>query len=194
MKHGSADLRSPDAIVRFRHRYLEFDKAAHGALDLTNGDLHSLGEWLHREQLPYWKLQLRRRHDKYKEAWREYINARHGDPRIGKTSCVDERKIYERAKRAKEEAEDKIRRIEKWVLILDSEIEKIIAPVRRFRATLDAARPKAIARLDHALDRLEEYLMPSGGTAAGRPAPAPEKEKDNASDQPRGTDADGGAE
>ena len=161
----SADIRSPESLKRFRHRYLEFDKNAHRALELIYGDLRSVGDWLNREQLPYWKLQLRRRHDHMKDMWREYIMARHGDPRMGKPSFVDERKAYEKAKRMKEEAELKIRIVEKWKMTLDMEIEKLVPPTRRFQSLLDEITPKAVARLDHMMDRLEEYLRPS---SAGR--------------------------
>jgi hypothetical protein len=172
----SADIRSPESLQRFRHRYLEFDKSAHRAVELILGDLRSVSEWLHREQLPYWKLQLRRRHDHMKDMWREYIMARHGDRRMGKPSCVDERKAYEKAKRMKEEAELKIQVVEKWKMTLDMEIEKLVPPTRRFQALLDELTPKAVARLDHMLDRLEEYLRPSSAGAA-RAAKKPAKKE-----------------
>ena len=183
MGKGSADIRSPETLQRFRFRYLEFDKNAHSALELIYGDLRSIGEWLNREQLPYWKRQLRIRHDRLKEAWREYINARYGDRRMGKPSCVDERKAYEKAKRMKEEAEFKIRMVERWQIALDQQIEKLVPPCRRFGSMLDELTPKAVARLEHMMDRLEDYLRPSSGRPSAR-APAGGKEGGDASDQP----------
>ncbi len=180
MGRGSADIRSPESLKRFRHRYLEFDKAARRAVELIQGDLRSVEEWLQREQLPHWKLQLRRRHDHMKDMWREYIMARHGDPRMGKPSYVDERKAYEKAKRMKEEAERKIQIVEKWTMTLDMQIEKLMPPTRRFQTLLDELTPRAVARLDHMMDRLEEYLRPSSaGRGAGVAGPA-KKEGGNA--------------
>lgn len=170
MRPSSANIRSPEVLRRFKHRYLEFDKRIHGALDLVLGDARSVGDWLLREQLPHWRQQLRRRHDHMKQMWREYYNARYGDRRMGKPSCVDERKAYERAKRMKAEAELKLEVIQGWMNALDREIEKLIAPVKRLEMIIDATTPKAVLRLDHMMDRLDDYLRPS---SAGSPPPTP---------------------
>jgi len=179
---GSADIRSPESLKRFRHRYLEFDKHAQRSLELVTGDLRSVSEWLEREQIPYWNLQLRRRHDHMKNMWREYIMARHGDPKMGKPSSVDERQAYEKAKRMKQEAEHKIQVIEKWKMTLAMEIEKLVPPTRRFKALLEELTPRAVARLDHMMDRLDEYMRPSSaGRSSDRPAAGPTREGQDAS-------------
>ena len=161
MRKKSAHIRSPEVILRFRHRFVEFITRARLALDTTAGDVHSVLDWLTGEQLRYWRLQQRRRHDKMKEAWRDYVNARYSDRRTGKPSCLDERKMYERAKRAKEEAEEKIKRVKGWATALGREAERLKPPLLRFEMLLTSLTPRALGRLDHMLDNLEEYLGPS---------------------------------
>jgi len=160
-RRGPAHIRSPEIIQRFRHRFVEFDEQAHRVLDTVAGDLGSVTAWLKGEQLRYWKAQQRRRHEEMKEAWREYVNARYGDRRMGKPSCVDERLAYERAKRRKEEAEAKIEKVKGWSAALEREAERLMPACRRFEGMLLSETPKALARLDHMLDHLEEYLRPS---------------------------------
>jgi hypothetical protein len=96
-----------------------------------------------------------------KEAWREYFNARYADRRTGKTSCIDERKAYERAKRLKEEAEEKIRKIQGWAAALEREAARLRPPCLRFETMLTILTPQALVRLDVMLENLEEYLRPS---------------------------------
>jgi len=105
LRRESANIRSPEVIRRFRHRFVEFSEHGHRIIDSVKGDLSSVSNWLRGEQLRHWKSQQRRWHDKMKEAWREYVNARYGDRRLGKPSCVEERLAYEHARRKKEEAE-----------------------------------------------------------------------------------------
>ena len=166
MDRGSADIRSPEVIRRFRARFVAFDEQAAIALGALSGDIGSTQQWLTGEQLPYWRLQFRRRHEEMKDAWRDYVNARYGDRRMGKPSSVDERKIWERAKQRRAEAEEKILVVEGWIAALEREANRLMPPCRRFDAVLLDRAPKALARLDHMLDHLDEYMRPS--------APAPE--------------------
>jgi hypothetical protein len=161
VRKGPAKIRSPEIIKRFRHRFVEFDAEAHLALDTVMGDVSSVAAWLEGEQLRYWRQQQRRRHDMMKEAWRDYVNARYSDRRTGKASCLDERKAYERAKRLKEEAEEKIVKVQGWMAALEREAKRLRPPCLRFEAMLTNLTPRALARLDHMLDNLEEYLRPS---------------------------------
>lgn len=158
---GSANIRSPEVLKRFRHRFVEFDEQAHLALDTISGDVSSVLEWLRKEQLTHWRGQLRRRHEEMQKAWRDYVNARHGDRRMGKPSSVDERKAYERARRRKEEAEQKIEIISRRAEALEREATRLLPPCLRFDAMLVSLAPKAIARLDHMLDNLDVYFGPA---------------------------------
>jgi hypothetical protein len=117
--------------------------------------------WLKGKQLRYWRHQHRVRHEKMKEAWRDYFNARYADRKTGKTSCIEERKLYERAKRMKDEAEAKIAKVQGWLAALEREAERLKPPIVRFENLLTTMSPKALVRLDHMLDNLEEYLRPS---------------------------------
>ncbi len=161
MRRESANIRSPEVIRRFRHRFVEFSEHGHRIVDTVKGDVSSVSSWLRGEQLRHWKSQQRRWHDRMKEAWRDYVNARYGDRRMGKTSCVEERLAYERARRKKEEAEKKIIIVRRWADALEREASRLMPPCLRFEGLLVSSTPKALARLDHMLDNLEEYLRPS---------------------------------
>jgi hypothetical protein len=158
VKKGSAHIRSPEVVKRFRHCFVKFEEASRQALDSMANDLHSVTDWLKGDQLRYWRRQHRIRHDEMKQAWREYVDARHGDRRMGKPSSVDERKAWERAKRRVAEAEQKIERVKGWAGALEREAQRLSPPMVRFDEMISSLVPKALARLDHMLENLEEYL------------------------------------
>ncbi|MCU0726318.1 MAG: hypothetical protein MUE73_11080 [Planctomycetes bacterium] len=176
MGGGSANIRSPEVLRRFRRAFVDFQEKAQAALQLVTGDLSSVAYWIEREQIPAWRAELRRREDQLKKTWREYIDARYGDRRMGKPSCVDERKAYERAKRRKEEAEEKIEVIKRWKIGLEQQAEKIMPPIKKLETLLDSVGPKAVARLTYMMDRLDEYLAPSSVRSAPEAPSAPGKE------------------
>lgn len=159
MRRGSANLRSPERLKNLRRHLVAFEEQAHLALRALHSDVNAVLEWLEREQLPRWRRLYERRHLRVQETWRAYIDARHGDPRMGKPSCVDERKAWERAKREKEEAAEKIRRIERWLRDLPAEAERILPPCLRFEGILYTLGPQSIARVDRLLDDLDEYFQ-----------------------------------
>jgi hypothetical protein len=193
---GSANIRSPEAIRRFRFRFVEFTELAHLALDTAAGDVRSVNEWLRHEQLPYWQREHRRRHEELGRTWREYVNARYGDRRMGKPSCVDERKAWERARRMKEEAERKIEFVKGWLRAVERETDRLKSPCSKLQTLLDSLAPRALVRLDTMLDGLDEYLRAAGhGRTGAPPRDTSEPEgREDAEDQPGGGNAEHGAE
>ncbi len=90
-----------------------------------------------------------------------------GDKYHAKVSGVDERKALERAQRMKREAEDKIEKVKRWSWAIDQKAGKLLQPCSTFSSHLERVTPQALGRLDHMLDRLDDYLRP-----AGSPPPA----------------------
>ena len=101
------------------------------------------------------------------KARREYVQARHGSEVTRKQSCVDEKKALDRALRLKEEAEEKLRAVKKWILTIDNKAGKALGPCAALSSTLSRLTPKALVRLDQMLDSLDDYLRPG---VAGPPA------------------------
>ena len=178
-RRSSANIRSPELLRRFRHKFVEFDEAARQGLVSISNDVNSVVDWLRGDQMRYWNLQLRKRHEEMKRTWREYVAARHGDRRMGKPSSVDERKAWEKAKRMRDEAEEKLRRIKGWVIALEREAEKLRPPCHRLDELLLTLVPRALIRLEHMIENLEIYLkpggpVPDGPTTRSEPAEEPD--------------------
>jgi hypothetical protein len=102
MPGGPANISSPDVIRRFRARFVEFDSDCRRALEASRGEVVRIEDWLRREQTAFWKSQLRKREEAVEKAKRDYMSALHNDGGFqGKKSAVDEKKLLDRALRAK---------------------------------------------------------------------------------------------
>ena len=68
--------------------------------------------------------------------------------------------------RRMEEAEEKIRVIQKWLGTLEHKTLVLLQPCARMSTLLSTQSPKALARLDQMLDSLDDYLRKSPSTGA----------------------------
>jgi len=167
MARSSANINSPEIIKRLRGRFVDFDSKCRQALTGVHADVRRLLEWLKREQGPYWRQQFRRREEAAEKARREYASALHGRKHTRKVSVVDEKKALDRAMRLKEEAEEKLKAVRKWVLAIEHRADKLRQPCITFSSLLASLTPRALARLDQMLDSLDEYLRPDGPAGGG---------------------------
>lgn len=158
---ATAHIDSPDVLKTFRERFVKFDAECRQALAAVSGDVNQVGEWLRREQLAHWKRELQRREEKVLQARLDYIRATQEDKYHRKVSGVDEKKALEKAMRLKQEAEQKIDKVKRWILTLDQKTSKLLLPCSSFSSHLERTTPVALGRLDRLLDKLDDYLRPS---------------------------------
>lgn len=161
---GSAHIDSPDVIRKFRSQFVVFDTDCRRALEGSRTDVSRIQEWLRREQLGYWQKELRKREELAEQARRDYTSARYRDGFSGRQSCVDEKKALDRAVRLKEEAEQKIRAVKRWLQQIEREVANASGACQSLASLLDLATPNALARLDQMLDRLDHYMRSHSGT------------------------------
>ena len=102
--------------------------------------LHQVLEWLKREQLGYWKQQLRKRTELFEEAKREYNRVRYNTGHGRKPSALDEKRAMERARRLKEEAEQKIVAVKRWTLAVDHDAGRAFRPCARLSSMLSTSK------------------------------------------------------
>ncbi len=169
MARGSAHIDSPEVIKEFRNHWVVFDHACRQAISEMQRDVQRASEWLRREQLPHWKRELRQRREKYTVAKLEYQRLRRQEARSPQSTSIDARIAFQKAAARLEEAEAKMRAIQKWLAVLDHEAAELMGPCFALDARLDALTPRALARLDRMADSLDAYFR-----AAPPEAPAQE--------------------
>ena len=161
MAERPARIDSPEVIKEFRNHLAVFDQACRNALMGNRADINATTEWLRSEQRLHWKHQLRKCEEALNVAQQEYSQAKwaSGSGAI-RSSGVEELRALQRAKRRKEEVEQKIKAVNTWSALLDQKIGKLMGPCNALMILLDQRTPQAMARLDQMLDSLEEYFRP----------------------------------
>jgi ribosomal protein L17 len=158
MAKGPARIDSPEVILEFRRRYVAFDEVVRNALMGIETEVRTTANWLRGDALMEWKRRQRKAEELMNSALRELRRAQMNTQAGQKASHVDEKKTYEKAKRVKEEADQKIEAAKKWSVALEQKAAKILGPCRAFGSRMDSMTPRALQRLDIMITSLQDYL------------------------------------
>ena len=160
---SAAHLSDPELLRIFRNRFAKILAAGRAALAGGGNDVVRIEDWLRSDQQAYWKRQVRDREEAYQAARRVWlvaeaeVNAPAGrGPR--RESSLDERIAMDKARRRRDEAEEKLELVRTWLL----RIERDCAPLVHVCRSSDLALHDLGAEADHRLATLiagvEEYL------------------------------------
>lgn len=158
MAHGPARIDNPEILKEFRNKMVIFEHTCRNALMGCDTQVRKTVDWLNGEQLIYWKTQLRKRDEAWVIARRDLEQAKMNSALTTKSSFVDEMKAVEKARRRKDEAEQKVDVVRRWAILLEQKIQKMQGPCRILSAHLDSIVPKALSRLDRMVTGLEGYF------------------------------------
>ena len=160
---AGADLRDPEVLRTLRVALASFISRAVVALGNGTSDLLRLQEWLRQEQLPYWRRQVRDREEAYQVARRAWLAVEAemaAPPGRGpqRRSSLEEHLAMQRARRLRDEAEDKLATIREWQRRLEHDAAPLIHLCRSNDLALRDLGTKAVAQLDHLVASVEGYL------------------------------------
>ncbi len=169
----SANVSSIDALRAFRTALIKFAESIDAALTDADADVRFTVTWLERDQIVYWKNQIRKRHEaleRAKEALRhkELFKSPHG----GRPSVVDEQKMVAKCKAALEEAEQKLVNVKRSIQRLHKQMTEFQGQIQRLASAVQSDVPAAVADLDRMVARLDEYVGLRTPTAAASVAEA----------------------
>jgi len=167
---SQARVASLDRVAEFRSAYAKFGDSARQVLLGVDLEIRRMLEWLEKDQVAYWKGEIRRREEKLNEAkgalHRKRITAAFGNT-VGDT---DEIIQVRKAKARLEEAEEKLKAVKQWAVIVEQEVTEYRAPAQVLGNILDGDVPRALASLERTLQTLESYVQTS--LPAGAPLPS----------------------
>lgn len=158
MSQGSARIDSPEVIRHFRGRYVAFDDICRNTIMSVDASIKRTSEWLKGERQVQLKQELRRCENAVNLAQNEYNRARFTASGKASQATIDAKKELDRQKRRKEEVEGMLERTKKWAVLFDAEVEKSLASVKAFSILLEGTTPRALARLDTMVEKLEAYF------------------------------------
>lgn len=155
---GPAHIDSPELLKAFRARLVDFQQLCRRALDGNAALVRETADWVKNEQKAHWQLQLRKRQEALNVAESNYKQAQWYASTKGRMSGVEEKRLLNKALRAKEEAEEKLAAVKKWSLSFDQRVDKLMSPCHSLTNLVDELTPRALSRLDGMLDALDEYF------------------------------------
>jgi hypothetical protein len=176
---SSANISDPQIIRDFRARMTTFMEICESALSGSASELSRVRDWLRADQQSFWKKQVIKREEVYQTARRLWLEAE-GDASGGinkrapaKPSSMEERITMDRARRHRDEAEEKLTLVRRWLLRLDQDGEPLVHQCQSHDLSLRDQCRHAIAQLDRLADQVHAYLdLPATTGNAGLPTSA----------------------
>lgn len=158
-----ADLADVQVIRDFRLKLAAFVQATGASLGGSDADLRRVQDWMQGEQLPHWKRQLREREDAYQSARRAWLEAEN-DVRGGmnsrgpqKPSSTEERVLMQKALRRRDEAEEKLASIKRWMIRIEQDCSPLLHQCRDHDLALRELGERALTKLDQLSTDIDTY-------------------------------------
>jgi hypothetical protein len=163
-----AHVTAVDALEAFRSALIIYLSKARPTLDEVSAEVTRTRMWLEDEQRTHWENQQRRRARALQEAQAALFSSRLSTFREASAS---EQMAVHRAKRAFDEAEDKLRVIKKWNRDFENRVNPLVKQMEKLQTVLAHDMTQAIAFLTRAIDTLHAYagITPAGSAPASAP-------------------------
>ena len=190
-----ADVQSIDALGEAKVAVVEFLETVKLALSEGSSDVQRTITWLQSEKRTFWHHEVRRRTEKVNQAKSELFRAQL-EAQNDRISCLEEKKLLERAERGLAEAEQKVKLVQKWSRLLEREAALLKGRCQPLARAVEGDLPRGVARLELLIGQLHAYVNlrePGAHPGATRSARLPGKAGDP-DDAPVGEDENGSAE
>ena len=166
---SGAHVTSVDAIEAFRANLINYVSKARPTLEEVSADVLRVKLWLQNEQRTNLEGQVRRRNKDLEEAQQALFSARIANLRDETTA---EQTTYHRARRALNEAQDKLRVLKNWNREFDSRVDPLVKQMEKLHTLLANDLVQAIAYLGEVVKTLDAYAgIPTPSTVAAASEP-----------------------
>lgn len=177
---SQANVRSVDAIKDFKVSLINFSEDARNALGGVEMEIRQVRNWLERDQLAYWKAQVKRCNELVSEARTELHRRKLSQGNSDAVSDADQKEALRMAQRRLHEAEEKVERIKRWVPILEHATSEYHSQSQPLGDSLSGKLVGSLALLERMIVAVEQYLamdapasapFTMGGSAASEAGP-----------------------
>jgi hypothetical protein len=158
-----ANVTAVDALEAFRADLVLYISKARPALEEVSADVLRARLWLENDQRTYWENQLRRRTRELEEAQQALFSARISNLREESSAEVN---AVHRAKRARDEAEAKLRVLKRWNRDFENRVQPLVKQTEKLHTLLANDLGQAMAYLAQAVSTLDAYAGTVSPSAA----------------------------
>jgi hypothetical protein len=156
---GPAQVRSVDAIERFRVALVEFEHRAQNALDNLTAELRRATDWLDGDCPAYWVQQEKAAADAVHQAKLDLERCLIFPVAGEKPSCREEKAVLRAAKDRQDYCREKRQLVRRWRGILQHEVFEYLGRIGHLRRLLETELPAARAKLELIIRRVEGYTI-----------------------------------
>jgi hypothetical protein len=176
-----AQVTSVDAIEAFRTGLIVYLSKARPTLEEASSDVLRVRSWLENDQRTYWEAQVRRRTKDLEAAQQALFSAR-----ISKltTATAVEQMAFHRARRALDEANDKLRVVKRWAREFDSRVQPLAKQMEKLHTVLSHDMLLAVASLAQTVKTLSAYADATPPPSLESVTPSPPSPASNQTEPP----------
>jgi len=179
-----AHVTSAEAIETFRSNLIVYVSKARPALEEVSADVMRMRSWLENDARAYWEREVRKRTKELEQAQQELFSARLSNI---STETASQQFAYHRARRALDEAIDKMRILKRWTRDFDTRVQPLVKQMEKLHTVLSHDIVLAIAHLTEVAKTLAAYAEvapPSSFSDAPQRSPQPAVEEAPSPPQP----------
>jgi hypothetical protein len=154
----SAKVLSVDALKDFRLALITFVEEARNALSGVDMELRRTRDWLERDQLSYWQMQAKRRHEAMMNARTELHRRQISQQGSDAKSDTEQKEALREAQRRLRIAEEKVAIVKKLIPIFHHAMAEYVSHSTPLADHLSGGMEKSLATLQRMVTSLEDYL------------------------------------
>jgi len=154
----SANVRSVDAIREFKLGLIAFSDDARTILSGMDMEIRRTRNWLERDQLAYWRAQVKQRQADVAEARTELHRRKISQMNSDAISDTEQKEALRLAQRRLVEAEEKVEKVKRWIPVLEHAIAEYHSQAQPLGDHLAGRFENTLAGIDRMVDALEAYL------------------------------------
>ncbi|HMB05457.1 MAG TPA: hypothetical protein VKP69_17190 [Isosphaeraceae bacterium] len=168
---STANVRSTDAIKQFRMHLVNFAEEARNALTSTEMEIRQVRNWLERDQLPYWRSQIKKCREMVSMARTELHRRQLSQSNSDAVSDTEQREALREAQRRLREAEEKVDRIKRWLPVLEHAVSEYHSQAQPLGDRLAGGFVATLIMLDKTIAALDSYLAMAPPTTVATEPP-----------------------
>ena len=172
-----AHVTSVDALEAFRANLINYVSKARPTLEEVSADVVRAKQWLQNEQRTRLEAQVRRRDKELEEAQQALFSARIANLREESTA---EQSLFHRARRALDEAQEKLRVLKNWNREFDTRVDPLVKQMEKMHTILANDLSQAVVYLGEAIRTLDSYAGIQAPAAPAIPGAALKSEEPDA--------------
>ena len=154
----SAKVLSIQSLKDFRVALVTFTEEARNALGGVDMELKRMRDWLERDQLSYWQMQVKRRHEAMMMARTELYRRRISQQGSDAISDTEQKEALKEAQRRLRIAEEKVEAVKKLIPIFHHAMAEYVSRAAPLTDHLSGGVDRSLGSLTKMIDSLEAYL------------------------------------